>query len=132
MINDAYKTLQSPLLRAQYLLARRGVDVAGDEGARLLAVEGEEGDDGDGDGGLLMEVMEAREEIEGAAGEGELEGVRARNERRIGESEGVLGEAFRRDDVEGARREAVRLRYWINIKGALDGWEKGKPVVLVH
>jgi len=24
------------------------------------------------------------------------------------------------------------LRYWVNIKESLDGWEKGKPVVLVH
>lgn len=73
-----------------------------------------------------------REEIENAEEEGELEGLKRGNEERIGESVGVLGEAFGRDDVEGARRECVRLRYWVNIKEALEGWEKGKPVVLVH
>lgn len=94
--------------------------MAEDEGARVE------------DGELLMEVLEVREGIEAAGEEGELEGMKGENEARIGESEGVLGEAFGRDDVEGAKREAVRLRYWTNIKGALDGWEKGKPVVLVH
>ena len=34
--------------------------------------------------------------------------------------------------AQGAMQEAVRLRYWINIKESLDGWEKGKPVVLNH
>ena len=102
------------------------MDVAGDEGARVL--------EGDGEGGaeLLAEVMEAREAIEGAEGEEEIAGMRAGNEGRIRGSEGALGEAFARDDVEGARREAVRLRYWVNIKAVLDEWEKGKPVVLVH
>jgi molecular chaperone HscB len=44
----------------------------------------------------------------------------------------VLDEAFRKDDLVKAKEEAVRLRYWVNIKESLDGWEKGKPVVLVH
>lgn len=120
LINTAYKTLQSPLLRAQYLLSLRGIDVAEDES---LKSEDEE---------LLMEVMDVRERIEGAGEEGELEGLKGGNEGRIRESEGVLERCFREDDVEGAKGEAVRLRYWINIKESLDGWERGKPVVLVH
>ena len=81
---------------------------------------------------LLAEVLEVREAIEAAGQEAELEGMKVGNEGRVRESERVLGEAFKRDDVEGARREAVRLRYWTNIKEALDAWEMGKPVVLVH
>jgi molecular chaperone HscB len=34
--------------------------------------------------------------------------------------------------VEAAKREAVRLRYWVNIKESLDNWERGKPIVLEH
>ncbi|CAK4033901.1 related to related molecular chaperone [Lecanosticta acicola] len=118
-INEAYRTLQSPLRRAQYLLAQRGIDVE-DDGAKL---EG---------GALLMEVMEAREAVEEVAEEAELEGLRAENERRIQASVGVLEVAFAEGDWERARREAVRLRYWMNIEESIRGWEKGKGGGVVH
>ena len=119
-INEAYKTLQNPLLRAQYLLFLRGIDVAEDETAKVEDPE------------LLMEVLEAREEIEAAAEESELKPLKERNEERIKDSESVLESAFRNDDMEIAKEEAIKLRYWINIKESLDAWEKRKPVVLVH
>ncbi|KAF9880005.1 Fe-S protein assembly co-chaperone HscB [Colletotrichum karsti] len=119
-INEAYKTLSNPLLRAQYLLQLRGVDVANDE---TLKVEDPE---------LLMVVLEAREEIEEATDESELEGQRTANDGRIRESEEVLEEAFRHDDIETAKREAVKLRYWVNIQESLNNWESGKPIVLQH
>ena len=81
---------------------------------------------------LLMEVLEVREQIEAAQEEGELEGLKRANEGNIGRSEEVLDRAFREDDIDLATAEAVRLRYWINIKESLDGWERGKPIVLVH
>ncbi|KAL2037639.1 hypothetical protein N7G274_009584 [Stereocaulon virgatum] len=120
LINEAYKTLQNPLLRAQYLLSLRGIDVAEDE---RLKVEDPE---------LLMEVLDVRERIEAAQEEGDLEDLKRVNEGRIGESERVLEGCFAREDIEGAKGEAVRLRYWVNIKESLDGWERGKPVVIVH
>ncbi|KAF6220100.1 hypothetical protein HO133_003231 [Letharia lupina] len=120
LINEAYRTLQNPLPRAQYLLSLRGIDVAEDETAKVE------------DPDLLMEVLEVREAIEGAGQESELEGMKARNDARMVESEGILDEAFQSDDTEMAKAEAVKLRYWTNIKEALDAWEKGKPVVLVH
>jgi molecular chaperone HscB len=119
-INEAYKTLQNPLLRAQYLLSLRGIDVSTDETAKVEDPE------------LLMEVLEAREEIEDVEEEGGLDELRRRNEERIQRSEAVLEEAFTGEDVARAREETVRLRYWVNIKESLDGWEKGKPVVLAH
>jgi molecular chaperone HscB len=119
-INEAYKTLQNPLLRAQYLLSLRGIDVAEDETAKVEDPE------------LLMEVLDTREEIENAGEEEELEELKMVNDERIEASEKVLDGAFRKDDIELAKGEAVRLRYWVNIKESLDGWEKGKPVVLVH
>lgn len=119
-INEAYKCLQNPLLRAQYLLSLRGIDVAEDE---TLKIEDPE---------LLMEVLEAREAIEEVEDEEELVEMQVSNDERIAASETVLGKAFESEDVEGAKREAVKLRYWVNIKESLDGWEKGKPVVLQH
>ncbi|KAF3076018.1 J-type co-chaperone JAC1 [Trichoderma lentiforme] len=120
LINDAYKTLANPLLRAQYLLSLRGVDVATDE---TMQVD---------DPSLLAVVLEAHEEISDADKEEDLAELRAVNDKRIGESEGVLEEAFREDDVPAAKREAVKLRYWVNIKQSLDNWEEGRPVVLQH
>lgn len=79
-----------------------------------------------------MAVMEAREAIEGAEGEEELGPVREENEGRIEESVRRLEEAFARDDLVLARGEAVRLRYWVNIRDSLDAWERGKPIVLMH
>ncbi|KAK6000123.1 hypothetical protein QM012_004111 [Aureobasidium pullulans] len=119
-INEAYKTLQNPLLRAQYLLQMRGIDVAGDETAKVEDPE------------LLMEVLETREIIEEAATEEELQPLKELNERRIAASVGVLGEAFEKDDMEAAKEEAVKLRYWINIRESVDAFEPGKPVVLIH
>ncbi|MCJ1332676.1 hypothetical protein MMC10_009370 [Thelotrema lepadinum] len=120
LINEAYKTLQSPLLRAQYLLSLRGIHLAEDETAKVEDPE------------LLMEVLEARETIEEAQSEEDLESLREANERKIEYSVGVLEEAFRVDDLETAKIEAVRLRYWANIQESLNAWERGKPVVLVH
>ncbi|KAL9130011.1 MAG: hypothetical protein Q9217_001695 [Psora testacea] len=120
LINEAYKTLQDPLRRAQYLLSLRGIDIAEDERAKTDDME------------LLEEVMEVRSLIEGAEEERELEETRQRNEKRMEESVKVLDDAFKRDNLEEAKAEAVRLRYWTNIKESLDSWEKGKPVVLIH
>ena len=120
MINEAYKTLQNPLARAQYLLSLRGIDVADDETAKVENTE------------LLMEVLEMREQIEAVKEEAELQDMKRTNDGRINASTAVLDDAFRTDDLITAKEEAIRLRYWINIKESLDAWEKGKPAVLVH
>ncbi|CAK7200568.1 hypothetical protein SEUCBS139899_003266 [Sporothrix eucalyptigena] len=123
LINEAYRTLASPLLRAQYLLRQRhGIDLAGDESTVGGATEMD----------LLMAVLEVREEIEQAKSEEDLEPIRAANLERMQASEAVLADAFAADDAAAARREAVRLRYWVNIDDALRNWERGKDIVLEH
>ncbi|KAI1136895.1 Co-chaperone Hsc20 [Hypoxylon sp. FL0543] len=119
-INEAYRTLAHPLLRAQYLLSLRGVDVANEETARVE------------DPGLLMLVLETREAVEEARSEEELEPLRALNEARIRESEERLARAFALDDEVAARLEVTRLRYWVNIRESIQNWERGKPIVLEH
>ena len=98
----------------------KGIEVAEDETAKVDDPE------------LLMEVLEARERIEDASSEADLEEMKAENDVRIGESVKILEEAFEKDEVVEAKHEAVKLRYWINIKESLDQWEPGKPVVLQH
>ena len=120
LINEAYNTLSSPLLRAQYLLHLQGIDVAENETAKIDDEE------------LLMEVLEAREVIESAEDEGGLGEVKQANAARIVQSERVIADLCRKGDWEAVKDEAIRLRYWINISEALRGWEKGKPVVIHH
>ncbi|OTA91093.1 hypothetical protein M434DRAFT_397467 [Hypoxylon sp. CO27-5] len=119
-INEAYRTLAHPLLRAQFLLSLRGIDAANDETARVE------------DPSLLMLVLETREAIEEAGSEEELEPLREENEERIRRSEDVLAKAFEEGDEVGARREVTRLRYWVNIRESIQNWERGKPIVLEH
>ncbi|KAK0716937.1 hypothetical protein B0T26DRAFT_740547 [Lasiosphaeria miniovina] len=124
LINQAYKTLSSPLARAQYLLREQhGADLEGDEhGAETDPLDAE----------LLTTVLEAREAIEDAAREADLAPVRAANDARIAACEDALARAFEGGDLEAAKAETVRLRYWINIRESVDNWERGKPVVLHH
>lgn len=119
-INEAYKTLQDPLRRAQYLLAQKGIDVA-DDSAKLDA----ETDGGGGAELLLMEVMEAREAVDDVDDEEGLVKIRSENHARIDKSVRILESAFAEDDLATAAREAVKLRYWMNIDESIKGWEKG-------
>ena len=98
----------------------RGIEVAEDETAKVEDPE------------LLMEVLEARESIEEAESEADLEGMRDVNEKRIQESTEIIDQAFKDDHLEAAKSEAVKLRYWVNIKESIENWEKGVPVVLQH
>ncbi|KAB5581047.1 hypothetical protein GE09DRAFT_460831 [Coniochaeta sp. 2T2.1] len=123
LINGAFKTLSNPLLRAQYLLHEQyGLDLAGDEAGSIASVEED----------VLHEVLEAREVIEEAEEEGDLIGLREENEERIRREEGVIERGFREGDLEGLKKAVVRLRYWVNIRESVDGWERGKGVVLEH
>lgn len=78
-VNEAYRTLKRPLLRAQYLLERRGVDLAHESNTAMPHE-------------FLMEQMEWREALaEAGAAEDidELEALR----RRLGEhSKALVGE----------------------------------------
>lgn len=119
-INEAYKTLQDPLSRAQYILSLHGIDVAEDETAKVDDAE------------LLMQVLETREVIEDATTEADLQNVKDENDVRLEESVAVLDRAFKEDDMQTAKIEAVKLRYWVNIRESVQNWEPGKPVVLIH
>ena len=102
------------------MLSLRGINVVEDETARVEDPE------------LLMEVLEMREDIEAAGEEADLVPIKEPNDVKINASVKVIEDAFMADNMIAAKEEAIKLRYWINIKESLDAWEKGKPVVLVH
>ena len=110
-LNTAYKTLGDPLLRAQYLLQMRGVEVEDEAGSVEDMV-------------LLAEVMEAMEEVDeiedNDQGGEKWERAWGVNESRIREEVSKLEEAFKRDDLEEAKVGCVRLRYWGNVKQRLE------------
>jgi molecular chaperone HscB len=124
LVNNAYKTLSDPLLRAQYLLLQHyDIDVnSEDNSVHKNAVDSE----------TLMEVMDAQERIEDAETQGQIDEIRAENTQRIEETVEALGKAFDRDDAAAATRECVRLRYWRSLGDGLHSWEPGKEVRLIH
>ncbi|EWC45137.1 hypothetical protein DRE_06025 [Drechslerella stenobrocha 248] len=120
-LNTAYTTLRDPLLRAGYLLTLRGhQDPSHDETARL------------DDPALMMEVLEAQEELESATGEDVVADIMHRAQARVNTSLETLESLFARDDVVGVREEVMRLRYWRGVVDAAHRWEAGAQVVLEH
>jgi molecular chaperone HscB len=122
-INEAFKTLSSPLLRAQYLLlTQHGIDVTSEDSSQNLT-----------DQTTLMEVMEAQEAVEEAGSDAdEIERLKAENGARVERSVDRIGTALEEGDVEGAKRECLRLKYWTSLASVLHEWEPGKEVRLVH
>ena len=69
LLNEAYKTLQSPVLRAQYILTQNGFPPS--ETDKLTDRE------------LVMEIMEEREELDEAESLDDVERVRSRNNGKL-------------------------------------------------
>ncbi|UZJ51873.1 hypothetical protein CBS101457_001193 [Exobasidium rhododendri] len=121
LINKAYETLREPLQRAHLLLEKHS-SAAPSESDSLEDPE------------VLMEVMELREDLEGAVDEEEAEAVRQRNKVNLDQAIEHLKAAFDAEpvDVEKAKKAAVGLRYWTNIDKAAREWQPGKPIELLH
>ncbi|HYC66360.1 MAG TPA: Fe-S protein assembly co-chaperone HscB [Reyranellaceae bacterium] len=97
-LNDAYRTLKEPLSRAFYLATLRGVD---------LPADGKTIDDPD----LLMEAMEAREELEDATSPQAVETLAAKTREELQRSLTALGPLFDKGDKPALRKALLRLRY---------------------
>ncbi|RJE18165.1 DnaJ domain protein [Aspergillus sclerotialis] len=127
-VNEAYRTLVDPLNRAQYLLREmHDVDVTAEDGAAKHSLDPE----------LLMEVMSVQETIEEISAdpkaEETIERMKGENQERIEESIGTLAKAFDNNDIEGARKECVKLRFWYSVGEGLREWVPGTTEIrLVH
>ena len=122
LINNAYKTLADPLLRAQYLLLQNyDIDVMSEDNSTHAS-----------DSETLMEVMEAQERIEDAETQAQIDEIRVENARRIEETVRALGEALEQGNAAAATRECIRLKYWRSLADGLHSWEPGREVRLIH
>ncbi|KAL4969289.1 J-type chaperone JAC1 [Aspergillus stella-maris] len=119
-INEAYRTLLDPLLRAQYILRTfHNIDVTAEDGAGSHPLDQE----------LLMEVMDVQEAIEevgdGPEAEKVIEEMKGENDERVKGCLESLARAFDSGDIEGATGEAVRLKFWAGVGAGLKEWEPG-------
>jgi len=111
-LNEAWRALKEPMRRAEYLLELGGVKIATDDGgARSGGVAAPPA--------LLMEMLEAREELADARAAGDDaevarlgEAMRARAARAEAAVAAGLAGASGRDALEAVARELVALRYF--------------------
>jgi len=97
-LNDAYRTLKDPLSRAVYLAGLKGVELPGD---------GKTIDDPD----LLMEAMEAREELHEAPSGEAVDALAAKARGEMNKAMAGLDSLFLANDRAAIRKTLLRLRY---------------------
>jgi molecular chaperone HscB len=97
-LNDAYRTLKDPLSRAVYFATLKGVELPGD---------GKTIDDPD----LLMEVMDAREELHEASSVAEVDALAAFAREDLEKGLAGLPSLFLANDKPAIRKALLRLRY---------------------
>jgi len=97
-LNDAYRTLKDPLSRAVYFAGLKGVELPGD---------GKTIDDPD----LLMEAMEAREELHDATSSQVVDTLAAKARDDMKAALASLGGLFLANDKAAIRKALLRLRY---------------------
>lgn len=106
-INEAYKTLRHPLLRAQYLLSLYGITDAKNESTIVT------------DRRLLTEVLDFQDRIEAVSNPADLEKLKKSLHTKVDNSIEMLNQAFDADQIGEAREEAMELKYWINLQDRL-------------
>ncbi|ODO05712.1 Fe-S protein assembly co-chaperone HscB [Cryptococcus amylolentus CBS 6273] len=105
-VNEAYAVLGDDLRRAEYILS-------------IYAKDTQETDKLD-DPMLLMEVLEAREELEEAESQEEIDRIRSSNHEKVSEITQALTAAFSETPpkLDEAKVLAVQLKYWMGLEKA--------------
>ncbi|EJD49798.1 Co-chaperone Hsc20 [Auricularia subglabra TFB-10046 SS5] len=109
LVNKAYRTLENPRTRAEYILAQRG---AGSE-------EHESLDDPE----LVMKVMEMRERLEDCESDEARAEVAAENREEMNSVIARIEQLIEAQDWENAKLETIKLKYLEGIDAAAKGIE---------
>ncbi|KAJ3271107.1 hypothetical protein HDV01_007044 [Terramyces sp. JEL0728] len=103
-INAAFQILKDPLSRSQYLLSLNGIEI--DETVKT------------DDEQFLMEIMDIQEEIE-ELNEEQVDDYIQQNNDKINGIIDNIGKAFKSNDLELAKKETIRLKYYYQIRNKL-------------
>ena len=126
VVNKAYSTLLNPFARAEYILQLKGIEIG-------------ESDNID-DPALIMEIMDAREGLDNAETQSEVEEIREENAGRlllalnsslklmictsakIQEILPRISAAVAAEDWTSVKSDAVKLKYLQGIDSAAEAW----------
>ncbi|KAI3402372.2 hypothetical protein KGF56_004780 [Candida oxycetoniae] len=139
-INKAFTTLKNPYLRLAHLIQNlHGKDITNDSVSKemIRKYQTERTENSAQYKEMLMQVMEAHEQLELAELENELEGLEAENSERIEQAEEKIDKELSKKNVDDINwdeliMDAIKLKYWVNIQNGIKDWEPGKPVHLTH
>ncbi|KAJ3552272.1 hypothetical protein NM688_g4236 [Phlebia brevispora] len=108
IVNRAYGILTNPYTRAEYILQLEGVPI--------------EEQDNIEDPSLIMEVMETREELDGAEDRTQVEQIRLDNLSKINDLLPRLSAAVADKDWGAVKEATIRLKYLQGIDQAAQAW----------
>ncbi|KAG7663413.1 JAC1 [[Candida] subhashii] len=139
VINRGYVTLKNPYTRiAHYIKLNHPdhLDITQDDVSKRIISEHQNKsmEDSLEYKNILMEVLEAHEQLELANSESEFEGLEIENNSRIENSENLIEQVIQEggSNWDELMMLGIQLKYWVNIQNAIKEWEPGKPVHLTH
>ncbi|KAI5951967.1 hypothetical protein KGF54_005042 [Candida jiufengensis] len=136
-INKAFTNLKNPYLRLAHLIKLdTGIDIQDDSVSKKYIADFQNSNNENSliYKNMLLQVMEAHEQLELSESEKELENLELENNERIDESCDKIEKELHQKPIDWDEViiDAIKLKYWVNIQNGIKDWEPGKPVHLTH
>lgn len=109
LVNLAYTSLLKPLSRGLYMLSMHGETL--NEGTQCEDVE------------FLMKILETNEDLDEVTNTESLRMIEHLNTRNINQCYEILSEAFRQEDIAGAKEIVIKLTYFTTIDNKIKEME---------
>lgn len=136
-INQAFTHLRNPYLRLAHLIKLlHGIDITDDAVSKSMIAKFQNASDSNAMAykSMLLQVMEAHEQLEFAEKEQELDELEDENNDRIKQAEEKIELELEKEPINWDEliTDAIKLKYWVNIQNGIKDWAPGKPVHLTH